>query len=164
MTLNTNRSVEEYEDLLGEIAGECGQLSVLINQLLLLAETDTARFVLESHSVALDALVERSVDMFRGAAEERGIQLIAECTPGAKVSGDADRLRQVVNNLIDNSLKFTPRGGAILIRTRSVGAPLAAVRSGAAVDLHPRADPSGRPPNVIAITELPIDAPARRVP
>ena len=84
VTLNTNRSVEEYEDLLGEIAGECGQLSVLINQLLLLAETDTARFVLESHPVALDALVERSVDMFRGAAEERGIQLVAECVCGTQ--------------------------------------------------------------------------------
>ena len=115
VTLNTNRSVEEYEDLLGEIAGECGQLSVLINQLLLLAETDTARFVLDSHPVALNGLVERSVDMFRGAAEERGIQLIAECTPDTSVSGDADRLRQVVNNLIDNSLKFTPRGGTVRV-------------------------------------------------
>jgi signal transduction histidine kinase len=118
VTLNTNRSVEEYEDLLGEIAGECGQLSVLINQLLLLAETDTARFVLESRPVALDGLVERSVDMFRGAAEERGIQLIAQCTPDTSVSGDADRLRQVVNNLIDNSLKFTPRGGTVRVEVQ----------------------------------------------
>ena len=118
VTLNTNRSVEEYEDLLGEIAGECGQLSVLINQLLLLAETDTARFVLESQPVALDGLVERSVDMFRGAAEERGIQLIAECTPDTLVNGDADRLRQVVNNLIDNSLKFTPRGGTVRVEVQ----------------------------------------------
>jgi heavy metal sensor kinase len=118
VTLNTNRSVEEYEDLLGEIAGECGQLSVLINQLLLLAETDTARFVLESHPVALDALVERSVDMFRGAAEERGIQLVAECARETSVNGDADRLRQVVNNLIDNSLKFTPRGGTVRVEVQ----------------------------------------------
>jgi heavy metal sensor kinase len=118
VTLNTNRSVEEYEDLLGEIAGECGQLSVLINQLLLLAETDTARFVLESHPVALAALVERSVEMFCGAAEERGIQLTAECAPDTKVNGDADRLRQVVNNLIDNSLKFTPRGGQVRVEVQ----------------------------------------------
>ncbi|HEX4144875.1 MAG TPA: HAMP domain-containing sensor histidine kinase [Pirellulales bacterium] len=118
VTLNANRSVEEYEDLLGEIAGECGQLGVLINQLLLLAETDTARFVLDSHPVALDGLVERSVEMFRGAAEERGIQLIADCTRDTSVNGDGDRLRQVVNNLIDNSLKFTPRGGTVRVEVQ----------------------------------------------
>ncbi len=119
VTLNSDRSVAEYQDLLVEIADECGQLGVLVKQLLLLAETDTARFEIERRPVAIDRLVERSVEMFRGAAEERGIQLSADCWHDTQVLGDADRLRQVINNLIDNSLKFTPRGGRVQIELKT---------------------------------------------
>ena len=69
VTLNSNRSVEEYQDMLCEIADECGQLRVLVNQLLLLAETDAAHFPIGKWPVRLDELLEKSIDMFRGAAE-----------------------------------------------------------------------------------------------
>jgi heavy metal sensor kinase len=118
VTLNSDRTVAEYKDLLCEVADQCEQLRVLVNQLLLLAETDAARFPVEKRPVRLDRLVEKSVDMFRGAAEEWGIQIAAELPEGITVYGDADRLRQVVNNLIDNSLKFTSRGGRVQITLR----------------------------------------------
>ncbi len=118
VTLNTDRTVEEYQDLLYEIADQCGQLRVLVNQLLLLAETDAVRFPLEKRPVRLGPLVEKSIDMFRGAAEERGIQFAADIRDDVLIEGDADRLRQVVNNLIDNSLKFTPRGGQVVVTLR----------------------------------------------
>jgi signal transduction histidine kinase len=115
VTLNTDRTVGEYQDLLCEIADQCGQLRVLVNQLLLLAETDAARFPAEKRPVRFDQLLEKSVDMFRGAAEEKGIQFQADVCEPVTIHGDGDRLRQVVNNLIDNSLKFTPRGGQVLV-------------------------------------------------
>jgi heavy metal sensor kinase len=116
VTLNSQRSVAEYQDLLGEISDQCGQLGTLVNQLLLLAETDAGRFQIEKQPVALNRLVERSIEMFRGAAEEEGILLSAECSRDARVNGDADRLRQVIQNLIDNSLKFTPNGGEVRVQ------------------------------------------------
>jgi signal transduction histidine kinase len=118
VTLNSDRSVEEYQDMLGEIADQCGQLRVLVNQLLLLAETDAARSVEEKRPVRFDQLVERSVEMFRGAAEERGIDLTGNVRDEITINGSGDRLRQVVNNLIDNSLKFTPRGGQVVVTLR----------------------------------------------
>ena len=118
VTLNTDRTIEEYQDLLCEIADQCGQLRVLVNQLLLLAETDAVRFPVEKHPVRFDQLLEKSIDMFRGAAEERGVNLISDLRGQVTVQGDGDRLRQVVNNLIDNSLKFTLRGGQVLISLR----------------------------------------------
>ena len=138
VTLNSDRSVAEYQDMLVEIADECGQLGVLVKQLLLLAETDTARFEVERRPVHLDRLVERSVEMFRGAAEERGIQLSADCWHDTQVLGDGDRLRQVINNLIDNSLKFTPRGGRVQVELKTDGlreqAILRVSDSGAGID------------------------------
>jgi heavy metal sensor kinase len=118
VTLNSERSIEEYQEMLGEIADECGQLRRLVNQLLLLAETDGQRFLLDKQPVRLDLLVERSADMFRGAAEERGVRFAASGGEPTTIAGDADRLRQVINNLIDNSLKFTPPGGHVLVTLR----------------------------------------------
>jgi heavy metal sensor kinase len=119
VTLNSDRTTEEYQEMLGEIADECGQLRLLVNQLLLLAETDSQRFQVVRLPVQLGRLVERSTEMFRGAAEERGVRLAASGGEAITVPGDADRLRQVVNNLIDNSLKFTPPGGHVLVTVRS---------------------------------------------
>lgn len=118
VTLNTPRSTEEYQEMLGEIADECGQLRVLVNQLLLLAETDSQRFEVARLPVQLSRLVERSAEMFRGAAEERGVRLAVSGGDTVVIAGDADRLRQVINNLIDNSLKFTPPGGHVLVTVR----------------------------------------------
>ncbi len=119
VTLNSERSVEAYQEMLGEIADECGQLRVLVNQLLLLAETDGQRFPISKRPVRLDKLVERSADMFRGAAEERDVRFSASGGEPMMIDGDADRLRQVINNLIDNSLKFTPAGGHVLVTLRA---------------------------------------------
>ncbi|REK15600.1 MAG: HAMP domain-containing protein [Planctomycetota bacterium] len=117
--LASDRTVEEYQETLGEIADECGQLGVLVNQLLLLAETDIQRTVVTPRPVAFTRVVERSLDMFRGVAEERRIELVDYVADGIMASGDADRLRQVVNNLIDNALKFTPAGGRLVVALRS---------------------------------------------
>ncbi len=121
VTLNSDRTTAEYQDLLYEIADQCAHLGVLVNQLLLLAETDAARLDIKRSPVRLDRLVEKSIDMFRGAAEERGINLSAEQLPNVTLEADGNRLRQVVNNLIDNSLKFTPRGGDVRIRIEPEG-------------------------------------------
>ncbi|HXT59688.1 MAG TPA: ATP-binding protein [Pirellulales bacterium] len=115
VALNAKRSTEEYQELLGEIVDECSRLGVLVNQLLLLAENDSGRLKTERDPVRLDQIVSTSLDMFRGAAEERGLELSAGNLNPATVLGDAGRLRQVVNNLIDNSLKFTPAGGRIRV-------------------------------------------------
>jgi signal transduction histidine kinase len=113
VTLNSPRTVDEYQDMLEEVADECAQLRVLVNQLLLLAETDSAQLPAETRPVAFELLLARSFDMFRGAAEERGVRLTADVRDQVAVHGHAERLRQVVNNLIDNALKFTPRGGQV---------------------------------------------------
>jgi signal transduction histidine kinase len=115
VALNAPRTPQEYQELLCDIVEQTSDLSHLVNQLLLLAETDTTDARSRKDAVRLDQLAARAVDMFQGVAEERGIQLrCPELTP-LTVLGDASRLREVINNLIDNSLKFTPAGGAVRV-------------------------------------------------
>jgi len=118
VNLNAARTIGEYQDLLGEIAEECSSLTGLVNQLLLLAESDAGPSQLIRQPVRFDRIVNKSLDMFHGAAEERGVELRAPRLDCVVVSGDPNRLWQVVNNLIDNALKFSRPGGNVVVDLR----------------------------------------------
>lgn len=115
VALRSPRSAQEYQELLGTIVGESESLEILVNQLLLLAETEseTESLLLTGEPVELGELIARSCDMFAGVAESRSIELCFQIVRPATVKGNRHHLRQVINNLIDNSLKFTPAGGKI---------------------------------------------------
>jgi len=115
VALNGDRSTDEYQELLMSTMEELSGLTKLVNQLLVLAENDAGMLEIPRIWLRLDQVVEKSVDMFQAVAEDRGIKLeLAECPP-AMLMGDVTRMRQVVNNLIDNSLKFTPDGGQVTV-------------------------------------------------
>jgi heavy metal sensor kinase len=115
VALEQDRRPEEYRDLLGSLAEQCDGLTTLVNQLLLLAEGDAGRLRPGGKLVRLDAVVGKSVEMFRGVAEYRGITLEGRAGQEMMVAGDGGHLRQVVNNLIDNALKYTPSGGRVTV-------------------------------------------------
>jgi len=107
VALGGDRSVDEYQELLGEVIQECSSLELLVNQLLILAESDADRLKMYSDRVALDKLLASGVEMFRGVAEFKGLRLRTSPFPPVAVAGNRNSLRQVVNNLLDNAIKFT---------------------------------------------------------
>lgn len=107
VALGGNRTSEEYQELLAQVIDECTALESLVNQLLLLAETDADRLKAYSDRVALDQVVSGAVEMFRGVAEYRGVTLSVSAFPPTPIAGNRHHLRQVVNNLLDNAIKFT---------------------------------------------------------
>lgn len=119
VALGGRRSNREYEELLEEVIEECGTLETLVNQLLLLAETESEQLESDGEAVNLTRIVERSVDMFEGLTEDRGIQLTWNDPPPLFVHGVPHHLRQVLNNLIDNAIKFTPTGGSVRVELKS---------------------------------------------
>jgi two-component system, OmpR family, heavy metal sensor histidine kinase CusS len=107
------RSKDEYRELFGELISEAESLEWLLNQLLLLAETEVERLKIHGEPLKLDELVQKSVDMFRGAAEFRGLTLHCTTLPQVTIDGNRQHIRQVLNNLLDNAIKFTAAGGKI---------------------------------------------------
>lgn len=115
VALNSDRSTEEYKDLIYVILEECSDLRVLVNQLLLLAESDAGLLHTGGQPFDLGQVVGRSLDMFQGVAESRGMAVTLNCPEPVFVPGDAVRLRQVINNLVDNALKFSPNGTQVAV-------------------------------------------------
>lgn len=89
--------------------------SRLIADLLDVSRIASGRMALERAELDLCVLVDEVVTEFRPAAERRGIHVdtTAPANDGVAIDGDAGRLKQVVRNLLENALKFTPRGGHI---------------------------------------------------
>jgi signal transduction histidine kinase len=115
VALNSNRSTEEYEELMVDVIEECFILETLVNQLLLLSETEADLPAAKFEPVALDALAAKSIEMFTGVAEGRGVSLRTGELATATVRGNPAHLRQLLNNLIDNAVKYTPAGGKVVV-------------------------------------------------
>jgi signal transduction histidine kinase/ActR/RegA family two-component response regulator len=89
----------------------------LISDLLDVSRIITGKLRIEPRTVGLIPVIEAAIDVARPAADAKKIRLIAALDPEVEpVSGDADRLQQIVWNLLSNAVKFTPPGGQVAIR------------------------------------------------
>jgi signal transduction histidine kinase len=122
VALSVDRSPEEYRELLADLVEGCEALGVLVTQLLLLAEGE-AGLVGPPVPVRLDLLAEKAVDMFAGIAEQRQVTLRFVFRGIAFVAGNDTHMRQVVNNLVDNAIKFTPAGGLVEVEVQGGSGP-----------------------------------------
>ena len=93
----------------------------LINDILDVSRIITGKLHLAAQPLDPGPVVEAALDTVRPAAEAKEIQLESSLAPSVgTVSGDPDRLQQVVWNLLANAIKFTPKGGRVQVRLRRV--------------------------------------------
>lgn len=119
VAISHDRSVEEYRETLTEVLDEACGLSKLANDLLTLAEASDDSRARPTDRVDLAAIARQSVAMFTAAAEERGLTVDLVVSGETGVPGDAPQLRQVLGNLLDNAIRFTPAGGHVHVTVRN---------------------------------------------
>ncbi|MEW6541479.1 MAG: two-component system histidine kinase PnpS [Bacillota bacterium] len=103
---------ETAHRFLGIIQEETDRLTELVDDLLKLATIEERRNMFGRLPVELPAVVQRAVDTFASRARQKGLALRVELPEGLPpVTGDEDLLAQVFNNLLDNAVKFTEKGG-----------------------------------------------------
>ena len=93
----------------------------LVSDLLDVSRIISGKLRLDVRTVDLISIVNAAIDSIRPAADAKSIRLQTILDPAAgPISGDADRLQQIVWNLLTNAVKFTPKGGRVQIRVQRV--------------------------------------------
>jgi two-component system sensor histidine kinase QseC len=115
------RDSAERDHALAQITAGTQRASHLVEQLLTLARLDPALGLAQSPVRLGEVAAEVCADQ-AGAALAKGIQLELEAEKDIRVRGNADLLRVLLRNLVDNALRYTPSGGQVLVAlTRDAG-------------------------------------------
>jgi signal transduction histidine kinase len=115
---------EEATRFLQIILNQSDRLHLILEDLLQLSQIESGLVRFKRDPVHLGALVERTLPLIRPLVDKKRQSLTVAVSPDLPpVSGDEDRLVQVLTNLVDNAVKYTPEGGAISIAGRIAGQP-----------------------------------------
>lgn len=115
VVLDRPRSGTEYVEALKSLGEEVDHLRSITEDLLMLARADSRRIEFERSPVRLDRLVSDVLRAFEAIAAPRDIRLLNECEK-ITVSGDERWLNQLFFNLVDNAVKFSESGDAVVVR------------------------------------------------
>ena len=117
-----DRPVGEVGEALADIESEVGQLTGLVDDLLLLARSDSGIVELRREPVDLGEAGGEVVQRLRSQAEARRVRLTLDAAP-VTATGDADRLRQLTAILVDNAIRHASEGGTVSIAIRDEPRP-----------------------------------------
>jgi signal transduction histidine kinase len=116
LVLDAGQLSDDQEQFLGVVGRNADRLLRVVGDLLFMAQLKSSAVVLERAPIDLTDLFRGAVQSVGPLAHERGIELTLHCEALSPLEADAGRLGQVVDNLLTNALKFTPRGGRVEVR------------------------------------------------
>jgi heavy metal sensor kinase len=116
VALHSPRTRDEYRNTLQSALEEIDRLANLVEGLLLLARADSGVLKIDQKSVDLTEVVQVVGAELADMAAARSIQLRCEAEEPVNLVGDPTLLRQLVQNLVHNALKYTPLGGSVIVK------------------------------------------------
>jgi two-component system phosphate regulon sensor histidine kinase PhoR len=123
------------------IARNTDRLTYLIEDLLTLSRLESGRMVLNLHPTELRELAARLVEDFSVPATARRVTIQNGIPTGLSARADADRVQQILSNLLDNAIKYGREGGEVALGARDTG--------GGFIELWVRDDGPGIPPTAL---------------
>ncbi len=117
-------------DDLADCVAQLDQVLATFNALLRIARVESGAYRSAFTTVDLKPIVRDVCELYQAAAEERQVTLRGEPHESVEVYGDRELLAQVLTNLVDNAVKYTPPGGAVRIELARSGDTCATARRG----------------------------------
>ena len=118
-----------YDEKLGELSDKqkmsleaiirnADRLTRLINSILFISKFQAGKVEFKFESLDIKEIIKHCVDDFKRILDKKQIQLEMDIPEIIKILGDKDRFTEVITNLLDNAIKFTPQGGKISIKAQ----------------------------------------------
>ncbi|MCK4793025.1 MAG: HAMP domain-containing protein [Desulfobacteraceae bacterium] len=121
LTLQKERTKNNYRQSLETISQEAHRMSLVIDQLLALARADSGKEKLTFRKVNLSRLVAKLSSDVEMLCRDKGLNYELGQMGNLVVKGDRTKLRQLLLNILDNAIRYTPRGGKISISVQPEG-------------------------------------------
>ena len=122
--LNAELDAERCRDALLDSMEETDRVITMLNTLMDISEAENGLMKLDLEPVALAGVVAEVVEIFQFVAEEKSIAVTTAVPSELIVPADRNRLRQILVNLLDNALKYTPGGGKVEIAAETGSAEI----------------------------------------
>jgi heavy metal sensor kinase len=120
VALRRPRESAEYQRVLASVLEEVESMARLVDDLLLLSRADAGALRLEAAPVELDRLVEGVAKEGEVLAREEQVRVTVQELEPLIIHGDSQRLKQLLRNLVDNGIKYTPPGGEVTLALRAL--------------------------------------------
>ena len=111
-------SEEKRQEFLGTMAGQLDKLDFLLQSLIKMSRLETGTFTLHMENARLSDTIAQAMSTVWARAEEKGIQLSADCDSAVTVQHDPKWTAEALGNLLDNAVKYTPEGGSVSVLVR----------------------------------------------
>ncbi|HEU0091902.1 MAG TPA: HAMP domain-containing sensor histidine kinase [Vicinamibacteria bacterium] len=120
--LRTGPDARDPREALADCLEEAERVAAMLDTLMDISEAEVGAMRLSRERLELAEVVRDAVTLYSDVAEDKHIAVQSRCAPGVCVSADRNRMRQVVANLLDNAIKYTPPGGRVEVQTALDGA------------------------------------------
>jgi PAS domain S-box-containing protein len=129
---------EKQRKALGTVVRNAASLTQIVEDVLDVSRIVSGKLRLNVQAVELSQIVREAAETSQPAADAKGIRLDVIVDPrGTQVSGDPDRLRQVLWNLCSNAVKFSSRGGRVEVRLERVNSHVEVTVTDTGIGIEP---------------------------
>jgi len=113
MALRSEQTQDASREALADCVEEADRILTMLNTLMDISEAETGAMKLQMDNIDISELIKDTVELYAHVAEDKNVSLHASSPDDLFLSADANRMRQVMANLMDNAVKYTPSGGRI---------------------------------------------------